>query len=1433
MMKNIITNIFAKLALVAGLSIAFPGNAAATDFTLSSASSVTKDGITVSFAKGSGSTAPTWYSAGLRLYASNTITISSSNSITGVTFNWEKQGNKAFNTVTASVGSYTHPTNTGTGTWSGSETSITFTLGSSGQLQLNTLSVTVSSGGSSTPTCATPSFSPEGGTYYEAKSVSISSTEGSTIYYTTDGSTPTTSSSVYSTQINVTTTTTIKAFAVKDNYDNSEVATATYTIKQPVSGYVIDFEDALEAYVDWEMTNIGRHTSGLNTAHSGEAWGSNVNSSDNGTQTAIIKTKAKVAYPNVFSCYISKESSNTTSSSWKIQVSSDGSSWEDVATLSTMTQNTWTEFSGNIKAKGSTDVYVRLYYDGSSAKRAVDDISLTTYVPSAVEAPSISVPSEFTFSTTATITCDTDGATIYYSFDNSNWTEYTEALAINSTTTIYAKAIKGDDESAVSQATATKVLATPNVTISATSINVGETATVSTDGPAVTLTTSSNDIASVDGATVTGVAAGSATITTTWSANADYNSGSKEFVVTVFDPNAPGTQNNPYTVTQAIANTPSSGTSASVYIHGIVSGFYNTSIVGDGSNYRYYISDDGTTSSQLLVYKGNGLDNEAFSSANDLLVGDEVTIFGGLTTYKGTEEVANGNYIVSLVRKPAAPTFSPAAGAVMEGTEVTISTTTDGATIYYTTDGTEPTTESSVYSAAIEINEATTIKAIAVKGELSSNLATAEYTIAAPVATPIFSPAAGTYTSVQNVEISCETEDATIYYTTNGDTPTTSSTVYSGAISVNVTMTIKAIAVKEGMANSAVAEAAYTINIPSIVFNNGNSLEVESSDTEASIAFTASFTSGTISVVLCDVNGDAQEYDWIIADIDNNNVVLAFDENTSTTNVRTAYFKLTADNATSSVFTLTQKLFVVDYAELPFEYDGNGTGTLPTGLTVSGTGTYDSSPKIKFDGTDDYVILKINEEPGTLTFDIKGNTFSGGAFKVQTSADGTNYSDLKSYMSLGNTQSEEFDNLNSNVRYIKWVYTNKSSGNVALGNFALGKPVASIVPAGLLIEASSEETDGTLNVTYKKIESKPEIQWFESNGETSASKPSWIETDFDSSNNVEYLIEENTGSERSAYFKVYGLDGSENGVYSELVTITQEAFVEDPVVPEGDNYTLFTGNLVEGDYIIYYNGYAMKNAQISGKSRLDYEVITPDNNVINTANASIVWHIAQSGDYWTLYNVASGTYAASNGTKNEAQMLADGTDDKALWSLESSFEFINKYNSANSLNCNLRNNGTNGFACYSTSTGGALSLYKLNAPETAESVNATLNGGRYWSTFYSGVARYKLPEGTKAYTLNASNKLYLLGSDGSVIPAGTAVIIISDTATPSLTQIPNVGAISVYGDKNILRGSSSDRAVSGLSGTPYVMGVVGGTLGFYKYIGETIPAGKAYYIVNE
>ncbi|MCL1850114.1 MAG: chitobiase/beta-hexosaminidase C-terminal domain-containing protein [Bacteroidetes bacterium] len=78
------------------------------------------------------------------------------------------------------------------------------------------------------------------------------------------------------------------------------------------------------------------------------------------------------------------------------------------------------------------------------------------------------------------------------------------------------------------------------------------------------------------------------------------------------------------------------------------------------------------------------------------------------------------------------------------------------------------------------------------------------------VSNPTFTPAGGVYNTPQNVTINCATEGATIHYTTDGSTPTTSSAIFSAPIVVSTTTTIKALAVKNGMDPSSVTSATYT-----------------------------------------------------------------------------------------------------------------------------------------------------------------------------------------------------------------------------------------------------------------------------------------------------------------------------------------------------------------------------------------------------------------------------------------------------------------------------------------------------------------------------------------------------------------------------------------------------------------------------------------------
>ena len=532
----------------------------------------------------------------------------------------------------------------------------------------------------------------------------------------------------------------------------------------------------------------------------------------------------------------------------------------------------------------------------------------TSVVKPVVERPVITLAANpFLFSTTATITCDTEGATIKYSFDGETWSDYSESLTITATTTIYAKAVKGNEESGVVSATATKNLAEPTVTISGdltvdldggTSVDAGTlTAAVTyneaaVDGATVTWSSSDEEKATIDeNGVVTLLATGSVTFTATYAGNNDYAEATATKTITIIDSKAPGSANKPYTVAEAIAAIDAGTGVTDVYATGIVSEIV-TAYNSQHGNITYNISADGTTEAdQLQAYRGKSYNGENFTSEDDIQVGDVVVIYGNLTKYGSTYEFAANNQLVSLNRP------------VITTPSISLSTT--------------------------------------------------------------------------SVEATAAGKDGTI------------------------TVTYK--------------------NITSVV----------------------------AEVQFCDAEGNAATYNWVDAEINSdNNVEYVIDENTST-EARTAYMKVyalddDANDVYSVLITITQAGYVVDYATLPFEFNG-GKSDIESkiGLTQSGLGTdYGSAPTLKFDGSGDYMVLKFNEAPGTLSFDIKGNGFSGGTFKVQTSVDGETYTDLATYTDLGNTQSESFNSLTADVRYIKWVYTNKSSGNVALGNIKLDNEVS-------------------------------------------------------------------------------------------------------------------------------------------------------------------------------------------------------------------------------------------------------------------------------------------------------------------------------------------------------------------------------------------------------
>lgn len=146
-----------------------------------------------------------------------------------------------------------------------------------------------------------------------------------------------------------------------------------------------------------------------------------------------------------------------------------------------------------------------------------------------------------------------------------------------------------------------------------------------------------------------------------------------------------------------------------------------------------------------------------------------------------------------------------------------------------------------------------------------------------------------------------------------------------------------------------------------------------------------------------------------------------------------------------------------------------------------------------------------------------------------------------------------------------------------------------------------------------------------------------------------------------------------------------------------DAYKLYTGELVEGDYLIANKSGNRAMTATVDKNRFQYaDVDVAVDNTIQISEASAIWHITPNGDYYTFYNAASGKYAGSTGDAGEGALLGSVTD-YALWEVTNGNTAVveNKGNKANGVNYTLRNNSTYGFATYAPQTGEAPAFYKV------------------------------------------------------------------------------------------------------------------------------------------
>ena len=222
----------------------------------------------------------------------------------------------------------------------------------------------------------------------------------------------------------------------------------------------------------------------------------------------------------------------------------------------------------------------------------------------------------------------------------------------------------------------------------------------------------------------------------------------------------------------------------------------------------------GSSSGNSRVVRGGSWFHDAYACSSSYRVGytpSATKNFNGFrlsrtfaTTSQSTISASSSPVTIGFVDTPA---ITPVDGTILEGTvSLTMSCATEGATIHYTTDGSEPTADSPVYR-RFRVSGRTTVKAVAVKNGLCSEVAIAEYALG-QCAAPVITAAASFTGSKTSVALSCATENATIRYTTDGSDPDASATPYTRPFEVTNSCTVKAYATYEGFFDSSVASFA-------------------------------------------------------------------------------------------------------------------------------------------------------------------------------------------------------------------------------------------------------------------------------------------------------------------------------------------------------------------------------------------------------------------------------------------------------------------------------------------------------------------------------------------------------------------------------------------------------------------------------------------------
>lgn len=220
---------------------------------------------------------------------------------------------------------------------------------------------------------------------------------------------------------------------------------------------------------------------------------------------------------------------------------------------------------------------------------------------------------------------------------------------------------------------------------------------------------------------------------------------------------------------------------------------------------------DGAAADATAIVTVNGeMLNSATGSGTVTWTPDRNGTFALTHKVMSGDEQVGETLMATFFVKPANPVLNPVSGTTFDSSlSVSMTCPTEGATIHYTTDGSEPTAESPEYR-RFKIYGKTTVKAVAEKDGMLSEVVTAEYALG-QCADPVISFADGAEFAHSNQEVSIAwNNDGVLRYTLDGSEPTAESPTYEGPFSFSESVVVKAKVFSDDFFDSSVVTASLT-----------------------------------------------------------------------------------------------------------------------------------------------------------------------------------------------------------------------------------------------------------------------------------------------------------------------------------------------------------------------------------------------------------------------------------------------------------------------------------------------------------------------------------------------------------------------------------------------------------------------------------------------